>query len=463
MRNGGLLLALRPAAAAPQWSGAIATFKALATGSLTLTGSAAANYTLTGLTGAVEITPKALVLTSTPAVTSKPYDGLTAATLTGSALRGAEVPGTGTGTASDGTPYSGDLVSLTLSGSFTTKNAATGKAVTSSSSLSGAQKDNYALTQPTGLTGTITPADLTVSANNQSKTYGQTLTFGSGATQFTNSGLQNGEMIGSVTLACVGGTAAAGVAGSPYPITPSAATGETFNAANYTIGYVPGTLTVNPAGQTITFGALADKTYGDAPFALTAMAGFGLTVSYASSDPTVASVSGNTVTVLKAGSTTLTASQAGDTNHTAATPVAQTLTVKPGAPATFEAWAAEPAQGLTSGVNDGPLDDPDHDGFSNLLEFVLGGSPMVSSQAIRPVLTHTGGVWAFEYERNGPSKSSTTQVVEYGDDLTGWTPLTIPADSGGDVTITPGTSSDHVEVALPALGATGFARLKVTQ
>jgi len=186
-------------------------------------------------------------------------------------------------------------------------------------------------------------------------------------------------------------------------------------------------------------------------------------VSYASSDPTVASVSGNTVTILKAGVTTLTASQPGDANHTAATPVAQTLTVKPGAPATFEAWVAEPAQGLTTGMNDGPLDDPDHDGFSNLLEFALGGAPMVSSQAIRPVLTHTAGGWAFEYERNSPSKSSTTQVVEYGSDLTGWTVLPVPAATAGGVTITPGGLTDHVRVAIPNPGANGFVRLKVSR
>ena len=81
---------------------------------------------------------------------------------------------------------------------------------------------------------------------------------------------------------------------------------------------MPGTLTVNQAEQTITFGPLADRTYGDAPFDLTATASSGLAVGYASSDPAVAGVAGNTVTILKAGATTLTASQAGDANHHAA-------------------------------------------------------------------------------------------------------------------------------------------------
>ena len=361
-----------------RWSGAIATFKAASSSNLTLTGTAAVNYTLSGSTGSVTITPKALALTTSPAVTGKTYDGLTAATLTGATLRSAEAAGTGT--TGDNMPYTGDTVAVTLNGTFDTKDAGTGKAVTSISTLTGAQKDNYSLTQPTGLTGTITPAGLTIAANNQSKIYGQTLAFGSGAVQFTSSGLQNGETIGSVTLVCAGGVPAAAVA--TYPITPSAATGGTFSTGNYTVGYVPGTLTVNPAGQTITFGALADRTYGDAPFALTATASSGLTVSYASSDPAVASVSGNTVTVLKAGSTTLTASQAGDSNHNAAPPVAQPFTVKPLTMAAYETWAGGPTFEA----------DTNGDGVANGLAWLLGATaPSADASALLPKPANEGG------------------------------------------------------------------------
>ncbi|HQQ97292.1 MAG TPA: hypothetical protein PLX35_08510 [Cyclobacteriaceae bacterium] len=86
-------------------------------------------------------------------------------------------------------------------------------------------------------------------------------------------------------------------------------------------------LVVAKASQTITFNTLATKTYGDAPFNLGATASSGLTVTYASSDPTIASVSGTTVTILKAGSVTITASQAGDVNYNAAPDVPQTLTI----------------------------------------------------------------------------------------------------------------------------------------
>jgi hypothetical protein len=88
-----------------------------------------------------------------------------------------------------------------------------------------------------------------------------------------------------------------------------------------------GTLVIEKADQTITFDPLANRTVGDAAFSLGASASSGLAVSYTSSDPSVATVTGNQVTVVGAGSTTLTAEQAGDSNYNAATPVAQTLTV----------------------------------------------------------------------------------------------------------------------------------------
>lgn len=87
------------------------------------------------------------------------------------------------------------------------------------------------------------------------------------------------------------------------------------------------TLTVNKADQTITFDPLADKLDSDAPFNLTATATSGLTVSYTSSNPAVATVSGNTVTIVGVGTTTITAAQSGNGNYNAATSVNQDLNV----------------------------------------------------------------------------------------------------------------------------------------
>ena len=85
------------------------------------------------------------------------------------------------------------------------------------------------------------------------------------------------------------------------------------------------TQTVDKANQTITFGALADKTYGDADFTVSATASSGLPVSFTASG--AGTVSGNTVHITGVGSCTITAQQTGDGNYNAAPDVSQTFTV----------------------------------------------------------------------------------------------------------------------------------------
>jgi HEAT repeat protein len=133
-------------------------------------------------------------------------------------------------------------------------------------------------------------------------------------------------------------------------------------------------------------------------------------------------------------------------------------------PPPFRVWTADPVNGLTPGVNDGPADDPEPDGLANLLEFALGGNPLADSAGIRPTIRPQGAGWVYEYDRSNLSAPpATIQTVEYGTDLTGWTTVAIPATSAGPVTITPGSPSDHVSVAIPDLGARGFVRLRVTE
>ena len=102
----------------------------------------------------------------------------------------------------------------------------------------------------------------------------------------------------------------------------SIGTNSLYNATNKDI-----TVTINGTPQTITFNALSDVTYGDANFNLTATASSGLAVSYVSSDPTVASISGSTVTIHKEGTINITASQAGGGLYNPAADVIQSLTV----------------------------------------------------------------------------------------------------------------------------------------
>jgi ELWxxDGT repeat protein len=91
-------------------------------------------------------------------------------------------------------------------------------------------------------------------------------------------------------------------------------------------------LTINKGEQTITFNAIPSKTYGDSPFTLSASSSSGLAITHTSSDPTVASISGNMVTILKVGTTTITASQAENDNFNAAPDVQQILTVSKATP-----------------------------------------------------------------------------------------------------------------------------------
>jgi filamentous hemagglutinin family protein len=105
---------------------------------------------------------------------------------------------------------------------------------------------------------TVFPAALAVTATNATKVYGQSATLLS--TAFKSSGLVNGDTLTSVVNQSSGDVAGAPVSGSPYPITPSAATGN-FVPGNYTITYVNGILTVTPAPLTITANDIF-KTYG---------------------------------------------------------------------------------------------------------------------------------------------------------------------------------------------------------
>ncbi len=120
----------------------------------------------------------------------------------------------------------------------------------------GATTDAWTFTDPNGnyndAAGTvdneILAATLTITADDATKTYGDTVTFA--GTEFTTTGLLGADAVDSVTLTSAGAPATATVALSPYAITASAAVGT--GLANYAITYVDGTLTVNPADLTIT-------------------------------------------------------------------------------------------------------------------------------------------------------------------------------------------------------------------
>jgi hypothetical protein len=77
--------------------------------------------------------------------------------------------------------------------------------------------------------------------------------------------------------------------------------------------------------QTITFGTLTDKTYGDADFALTGTSDSGLTVTYTTTGGCTAA--GSTAHITSGGSCTITAHQAGNIDYNAASDVSQTFNI----------------------------------------------------------------------------------------------------------------------------------------
>ncbi|MDB5948419.1 MAG: hypothetical protein JWR65_274, partial [Massilia sp.] len=213
-------------------------------------GTAAGSGTTTA-----DITPRPLGVTALG--TNKVYDGLTADLV---ALLDNRV--------------AGDLLTVTnAAANFVDPNVGNGKAVNVTGiSVTGADAANYSANATAATAANITPAPLTVKADNAAKTYGQTLALLPSA--FTQVGLVNGETIASVSEASFGTVATAGVAGSPYAITPSGATGGTFSASNYTITYVNGALVIAPAPLVVKAGN-ASKTYGET-FAPTAYTTAGL-------------------------------------------------------------------------------------------------------------------------------------------------------------------------------------------
>ncbi|MBF0512281.1 MAG: hypothetical protein HQL13_08155, partial [Candidatus Omnitrophica bacterium] len=227
------------------------------TSGLTLSGSNAGDYTLTG--GAITGTITAKTLNISGATATKVYDGSnTVTSVTGAGLLTAEA--VGTGTSSDGKPYSGDTIGF--GGSLTSGTFGSVHTSATMASLSGYTISDTDYTLSGAITNginsntvSITAKALTITATSQTKTYGDS---NLGTTAFTTTPLVGAEAIGSVSLTSLDATLSGSgnynisALGTPWTITPSGATGGTFTASDYAITYNTGTLTINPAALTVT-------------------------------------------------------------------------------------------------------------------------------------------------------------------------------------------------------------------
>ena len=281
---------------------------------ITVAGGVDESYSFTYVAADFTVTKTMLTVTGA-LVTSKTYDGSTAATITGATLTG--VVGTDDVTLSNST-----------AGIFASATIGTAIPVTTAMTLTGTKAGNYFLTLPS-LTGTITSKPIVITpVSGQSKVYGQSdpaftytaspnlqgsdnftgslsrilgETVGSDAyamgslsaggnyslslspsspkfavtpkalaitanngskkygaaysftgSEFVAAGLINGNTVTSVSLTSTGAASTAAKSGSPFPIVVSGAIGNGLE--NYTIVYAQGSLTVNPA--VITFNTI---------------------------------------------------------------------------------------------------------------------------------------------------------------------------------------------------------------
>ncbi|OYQ49657.1 beta strand repeat-containing protein [Flavobacterium aurantiibacter] len=284
----------------------VATFETANIGSIkevnvvgyTLSGSASANYFLTqpNLTG--NINQRVLSIAGIT-VEDKVYDGTTTAQFSG-------LPSLNGIVGSESVSVSG-VIEL----EFQNANAENDKTLTIGGiALVGIDSGNY-LIGDLSLTASIFPAILTYNADAATRVFNianQTFTG-------TVTGFVNAEDI-SATSGTLNFVTSASNLSAPgtYPIIGTGLTANNYifeqNTTNATA------LTITKADQTISFGTLPAKTTADLPFALTATSSSGLQVTYESTNPNVAVISGNTITIIGSGTTEITASQGGDATLT---------------------------------------------------------------------------------------------------------------------------------------------------
>lgn len=173
---------------------------------------------------------------------------------------------------------------------------------------------NDTITQPSYVVGpflTITPDTLKNAVFQQP--YKETLVATNGSAPYTFE-LVSGSLPSGFTFSSAGVIEGTGSVPGTYPISIKVTDSYSINGNPTTI-IKTFNFVVEKRGQTVTFGAIADHTYGDAAFAVSATSTSGLpvTISVASGPATIAA--GNMVTLTGAGTVTLLASQAGSSDY----------------------------------------------------------------------------------------------------------------------------------------------------
>ncbi|MEI6605089.1 MAG: YDG domain-containing protein [Verrucomicrobiota bacterium] len=426
---------------ASNWSGAIATFKTFTPSSLALAGSAAANYTLTGATGMVSVTPKALTVTGLSA-TSRNYNGGTVVALTGTAALQAAESG-GAGTVGDGKPYTNDTVTQggTASGAFANKHIGTGKPVTVSGlTLGGANAGNYTLIQPVGLIATISAQPITVYAVTGTKTYDGTTT--ASGTPNVAPPLASGDT--ATTLNQTYQTKDAGEGNKV--IIPAITINDGNGGANYQVALQNFTTgTIHQAAASVTLGSLT-HIYDGTPQAATATT---------TPDGLLVKFTYNSLAVVPsaAGSYEVVAT-INELNYTGM--VSGTMVIAEDPFITWQASHFTPAE-IAAGLAAGDA-DPDGDGMSNQKEYAFGLDPRKGSSVNPIIVPLDKATGTFTYTRRDPALGTgMTYTVETSTDLVHWSVASATQVPG--VTDSNGVHSVVVTLTPPPAGVKFFVQV----
>lgn len=329
-----------------------------------------------------------------------------------------------------------------------------------------------------GTTGTLGTMNVT---NNSTLTFNRSDAAGSFSNIISGTGQVKQSGTGTTTLTGVNTyTGATNVTGGALIVTGSTVAASAVNVATGTT--LGGTGTV--AGTVTAAGTIAPGTTGTGTLntgAVTLTGTYACQLDGANSDKLVSSgtltLTGATLAISTI--TTPTAPSYVIATFTGATPTFTTVTGIPSgygldtstagqiklSNSPFIVWAG--TNGLTA-ANNGPLQDPDHDGLTNLLEFVLGGNPLTSSQVEAPVQGLDPSMLHFYFLRSTQSKQDTNVTVQWGTNLGTWNDIVIPDADLGDGVVQINTSNpafDNITVNIPRSNAVNgklFVRLKAT-
>jgi hypothetical protein len=392
-----------------------------------------ANYTVSYANGSLTVNPAALSITANSA--SKNY--------------GTTLTFAGTEFKTTGLLNSDAVTSVTLnsSGATSTATVAGGPYSIIPTAAVGTGLANYTVSYANGSLS-VSPAALTITANNATKSYGTLLTFA--GSEFKTTGLLNSDAVTSVTLNSTGTLATATVAGGPYSIIPTAAVGT--GLANYTVSYANGSLTVNGSPLNVTANN-AIMVYGSAlPTLSGSLAGVlnndNIVVSYsttatstspvsASGYPIIASLTGAALSNYTLTNTpgTLTITQDTPTLLLSASSTAAT----PGQAVTFTAKVTS----TTSGVPDGTVVFYDS-GTAIGSAILVNGTASLSTSALLPGINNTitasyGGCTSFSKVSSSSLLAINVSPLDFTISITGPNYATVVPGSSVtyQVTVTP--------------------------